>query len=889
MNRFLPWNKRTSDVHQYLQHVCSSAWHRAGSARANQATSLALAGVFLAAAGIAPALWAGTKEGAVQVTVGEPSVWSLEQAHYLLERLRNRNGRLESAPFTHLDPNAVNSMRFDAVRRLFGATVEYDQTAGAKNRALGQQYQSNLTMREHLEKRWQVVLQEQGENDAALRLARVELAQMSGTANDADRRAKAAEVEALEKNRADIDSRMKVIEQAMGGTGVTPAYEKSGLGGTIPQLPESMDPGVLKSALKRVAEHQPRLDASVALDNHVQFNYELIAKQLTLLRDEVGPGKRILFLELPQSVYGVPGKGDDHLGQSWWRVAGIVRGRLKDDEDQLWKQMPGSLATKKLGTISAHIENANQENLSQDDPNERRQSGDADRYRHWDYLRYDDLRKEQSIWTDNGPVRSVELIPRINSLNVADTHSAVRTSAFSLIGRFLWGLGAQLNYQKQRETFDQFLQQEVYASGHGKGLSQFGWIFGPKPGTKAIAPGVRTTYAVLVVPDDAAYLELTGRGCQYHRKITPVPVYPELASFGVDRKNNDIECGIETRFHVQVPPAEAGFSVSDVDYEPVRSGERATVILRGTDISPQISVMIDGVPLTKVLSLGSPKAWSDEFAENHDAIRGRVEFLNSGELVFAFSMPSGYVGTPKITLVTPTKAYTLNRLRFRRIRGCPSRSRSDCPVFENGRMRLEEFTSSPSRQMFLPGLSISDAKPVSYDRRSAKISISALGRKLDAEVVWLVNGTKTCAPRDQTGVTTRLDCDRPEAYSWQLGAIGHDPQSPETAAYSMSDPFPPLIEEAEVIDAVKETVDKDDATKTTPALASIAFKGKFFNSKQTWTLVSDGKMTRVEIKSTKEAVVSVELKKNVPALRFQCAGTVKDPVEQHTVEITKWR
>jgi hypothetical protein len=61
------------------------------------------------------------------------------------------------------------------------------------------------------------------------------------------------------------------------------------------------------------------------LDNHIQMQYELIAKQLTLLRDEVGPGERLVFLELPHSIYTTPGKAEEKLAQVWWHIDGCVR------------------------------------------------------------------------------------------------------------------------------------------------------------------------------------------------------------------------------------------------------------------------------------------------------------------------------------------------------------------------------------------------------------------------------------------------------------------------------------------------------------------------------------------------------------------------------------
>src|SRR6185369_7343036 len=72
----------------------------------------------------------------------------------------------------------------------------------------------------------------------------------------------------------------------------------------------------------------PQLNASLRLDNFLQMQYEIIAKQLTLLRDELGPGERLLFLELPQTLNVAHHEADKKWAQSWWKIAGYTRREL---------------------------------------------------------------------------------------------------------------------------------------------------------------------------------------------------------------------------------------------------------------------------------------------------------------------------------------------------------------------------------------------------------------------------------------------------------------------------------------------------------------------------------------------------------------------------------
>jgi hypothetical protein len=70
------------------------------------------------------------------------------------------------------------------------------------------------------------------------------------------------------------------------------------------------------------------------------MQYEIVAKQLTSLRDEAGAGHRIIFLEMPTSIESADRKkigngGEDKLAQSWWRVNRILR-RYKLEESPCW-------------------------------------------------------------------------------------------------------------------------------------------------------------------------------------------------------------------------------------------------------------------------------------------------------------------------------------------------------------------------------------------------------------------------------------------------------------------------------------------------------------------------------------------------------------------------
>ena len=118
---------------------------------------------------------------------------------------------------------------------------------------------------------------------------------------------------------------------------------------------------------------------------------------------------------------------------------------------------------------------------------------------------------------ENRKVRTVDLIPRQSSLNVNDLKLHTRAGAFSAAASFLFGFGARVNYQRQREQLSQFVQQELYSAAFGKGSREFGWTFTPMPGTDRLLSGVRTTYAVVIVPQEARSIILESKGCYFPR------------------------------------------------------------------------------------------------------------------------------------------------------------------------------------------------------------------------------------------------------------------------------------------------------------------------------------------------------------------------------------
>jgi hypothetical protein len=267
-------------------------------------------------------------------------------------------------------------------------------------------------------------------------------------------------------------------------------------------------------------------------------------------------------------------------------------------------------------------------------------------------------------------VRTIDIIPRQSSLNVNDLNDTVK--AFGLWGSFklLFGLGGQTSFQRQREQFDQFLHQELFASGFGKGEGDFGWTFGALPGTKRVSPGIRTTYAVLVVPADAESLVLSARGCYFPRHDKEPLDYADTSDSHWDGTSRN--CGDEQTYIITVPGSDdANFWVTNVDYGAADKGGRVTVSVRGHNFSSQMGVLVNGVPLTQTVGLAQPL-----LAVTHKGLApvpcdkracGELERIDPHEIVFSFTLPKDadgkdVEGIPTITLVAPGKSVDLNWL-----------------------------------------------------------------------------------------------------------------------------------------------------------------------------------------------------------------------------------
>ncbi len=669
----------------------------------------------------------------VVITAGKPNVWSLEQAHYLLARLRAESLALQSKTptDTELNPNAVNGSRISSLTTALDIGASFDAAAGFNNDIAARNTRYNLTRRQELEARRDqlyVDLDKATGEIAAQKLQR-ERMNNDSSSTDADKKLKDTEIDGLTAQQAIIKER---ITQTNDEAGKLTAVSGTVSGPTVPDADDKdrMAPRLLDKiigtdaqGIRDMLKQDTRLSASTALDNHIAMQYELIAKQLTLLRDEVGPGQRLVFLELPQSIYTTPSKAENKIAQVWWHVDGYV----KVDEDarrlsdlnrakaalkvKLMPGHPGEYA-RFIKDIDLKIEEISRRQIARIISDSQRviQGGAEDETQL--LMRLDSLTKDQQnlgvstykpeavglsyVSTDGSSkadvshggsdlIRTIDLIPRQSSLNVNDIQNNVSTNRFAAAFSTLFGFGAKVSYQRQRELYEQYLHQEVYASGFGKGEDTFGWTFGPLPGTKRLAPGLRTTYAILVVPEDAQALQLSARGCYFPTKELAPQNFSDTQDF--DWRRPELiarrRCDAAASTFTMIIPGTRGdsFWVNGINYRRVRPGERSVVYIDGEDFSAQTGILVDGVALKPSIGVAQPGLTRNLGAvnEGNSAISGSYEIINSRQIVLAYTMPPTYKGTPTISLVAPGRGRVLNDLRLR-INGLDGRTLDEMPL-----------------------------------------------------------------------------------------------------------------------------------------------------------------------------------------------------------------
>lgn len=631
------------------------------------------------------------RNNSITVQIGQPTVWSMGQAHYLLAKMRSDNFDLVPKQLSseELDPNKANGTRMQLLKTLLDVEAQYSQKVGLENSINSSELQQQVSRRNSAQlllpqKKNQLEALTDEINKKSILLA--ELKKRQEQAKDPEREIQIARLEVeIKQKEAEKTSLTKEVESlgTAANSTITPNLTEVATSTTRNMLTDSK--AMTEFIEKAFADTgKANLSAQIALDNYVNFQYEMLAKQLTLLRDETGSEERIIFVELPTAIYTASDKGNNQMVQVEWEVDNYfyfdeVREselnninacevykfepleKAKDDTDKTNKKDPQLRAKKEFKSL-ATINKINSQN----------NSFTSQYFKAEKVLNPKDNTKRDKVTVivkksvqgrcdsenkaTSPSVRTLDIIPRQSALNVNEYYGTQKRWNFLFGMKLLSGFGLKLDYQRQKELYEQFLQQDIYASGYGKGSNLFGWTFGPTPGTRRISPGIKNTYAVLVVPRKTSAISFKVRGYSFKNK--------EVVNRSEDNNKHKIFEMDQEQLIVRVPNEDLeDFEVEDLQFSPVNKGDRVTVRLTGDYFSPQIGVLVDGVPLKRALSLSNKEVLN---AKNKGTtlanfnVDGEFELLNSHEIVMSFSMGKDFVGTPRIHLSTPEKTVEIN-------------------------------------------------------------------------------------------------------------------------------------------------------------------------------------------------------------------------------------
>ncbi|MGH9947985.1 MAG: hypothetical protein ACRD6X_12395, partial [Pyrinomonadaceae bacterium] len=777
-------------------------------------------------------------QGPVVVTADQPNVWTLEQAHYLLAQMHRRNLDLRAEKLGNLDANDINGTRVEALRSLLDISAEFDEAAAVKNRQIKGDIKYNTERKSNLTEQRDKLYEESLVLTRQIAALKIKRAQTTDEATQKDLDAQIAELEIVRAAvKEQIDQKTAEINSLSTiGTFVTPT---PGPASTTNKASAAYE-GALADAVKEVTKQftsAPQLNASLRLDNYLQMQYEILSKQLTLLRDEVGPGERLIFLEMPQSINTSYDKADNKWIQSWWKISGFARciayrapapadftlpctkvkgsgNRFSYDSDpqmttweiirnlnsaaelakfenslrlsagdielkqdvsrreelrdsypsrdsvdraypafsisqvipqdsnstvataltshlvggagiagQITAEIAGydaargamitdcsaalvqpgpgvnqdaadlanvptrntclarkqtlrtrkdALKAKLVASFNAFLDNtalaghadwtlisSRVDAVPQDVPRNSRV------FRRFVLSELLDFRMPKSNALDvkesrpfqlalggrnvdvsDRSIRIVDMFPKQSSINVNELKIESNAFSFRFLLKLLTGIGASLSYERNRERYSQFVQQELYSSSFGKGSNEFGWTFKPMPGTKRVLSGTKTTYAIMVIPDDISAVIMRSKGAYFSRSATEPRWFEDDGWIQGQGQDTRGWAGAEQTFVIPIPDGGSlsnnDFYVTSIRYKPVKLGNRVVVSIFGRNFSSQTGVIVNGVPLLPSLGLAQPfivddsdttRTFANSLGMHLPPVKGSFERIDSNQIL----------------------------------------------------------------------------------------------------------------------------------------------------------------------------------------------------------------------------------------------------------------
>jgi hypothetical protein len=405
-----------------------------------------------------------------EITVAQPKIWQFDRVSSLLDGLLRDVEGVSLSDLTQLDPNAQNAAAIKFVQSALEVGVQYDQAAALNAQNVlstfraqqGSQLQQLNAYNSYLE-----TLTTQ-RNSLATQLAAatnqvnaLQALQATGTATPAQ----AAELLAAQASVQSLSSSLSTTNTLISGAGAPPSLTSPPtLVGTSVTAPASGSPmssslmgfsdvlNNLPAGVKNnlsTALGNPTLPATKRLDNFITLLYERLAREVSVLQDDLmrDPENEAFLLQFDVGLY--PSKrATDHVAR--------VEFDLNCPGCKIYSLYPGMSA--------------------------------------YNIANYTGSSKRTTLWgnvlTLLGFGLSASYRRQVDTLQGGLIQS-VYTAGFQ---------NGVLDTAKDYSREDKGLYSGKESAAFAR--QSFGWYYGQAPTEKVVTPGIRTTFAMLTVPRD---------------------------------------------------------------------------------------------------------------------------------------------------------------------------------------------------------------------------------------------------------------------------------------------------------------------------------------------------------------------------------------------------
>ena len=246
-----------------------------------------------------------TERPKLEITVAQPKIWQYERVNSLLDGLLRDVQGVSLSDLTNLDPNAPNGAAVKFVQSMLEIGVEYDQAAGVTNKLALQNYAAsqnsasaqisanNTYLQQLYQQRTAITgqLQTAALQDATLQgqLASTDPTTSADASLTTQEKAAAAEVSGLQTQLNSINTQITSASSTTALPAVptlaTPTPTSAETANTFSSFLGNLPPALTNNIVSEL--QSPSYPATKRLDNFMTLLYERLAREISVLQDDV--------------------------------------------------------------------------------------------------------------------------------------------------------------------------------------------------------------------------------------------------------------------------------------------------------------------------------------------------------------------------------------------------------------------------------------------------------------------------------------------------------------------------------------------------------------------------------------------------------------------------